>query len=583
MNIVRSYGTRPHWQKLIMFVLLVAFGTGINLCGAYTASRFSLSLYLDCMGTMLASILGGYMQGITVGLLSSLINGIIDDPKLMSYGSLNVFIALFTAWAATHKWFKKPTKIILAVFIYAFLGGFLGTIITLNLYGFAQDDASKPVVLWFANMGFSNMTAEFIGDYCVDIFDKALSLSVCLLIVSLIPADARGQFRIHSWRQAPLRSSAVKVLLKNKTRSMSLRTKIIALHSLLASLVALASFFFSYVLYEASIRSFALDTGIDIDEGMVNAWSEQFLLNQLSLFVGVFILIVSIALYISRYDVILPMNSMSLILDYYSNQKIRNPREVQKIFEGLKIRTGDEIENLYYIILSMIKENADALEDIHHKNATISDMQNALIIVLADIVESRDHNTGNHIKSTAEYVEIIIDEMLIEGTYLDQLTPKFISDVYQSAPLHDIGKISISDVVLNKPGKLTDEEFALMKKHSSVGAEIIERVIATLPDSGDLGYLHEAKNLALYHHEKWDGTGYPYGIKGEEIPLSARIMAVADVFDALVSKRSYKEAYDLQKAFKIIEESSGSHFDPLIVKAFLNVKEKIKMIAEERD
>ena len=210
-------------------------------------------------------------------------------------------------------------------------------------------------------------------------------------------------------------------------------------------------------------------------------------------------------------------------------------------------------------------------------------MQNALIIVLADIVESRDHNTGNHIKSTAEYVEIIIDEMLIEGAYLDQLTPKFISDVYQSAPLHDIGKISISDVILNKPGKLTDEEFALMKKHSSVGAEIIERVIATLPDSEDMGYLHEAKNLALYHHEKWDGSGYPYGIKGEEIPLSARIMAVADVFDALVSKRSYKEAYDLQKAFKIIEESSGSHFDPLIVKAFLNVKEKIKMIAEERD
>ena len=175
-----------------------------------------------------------------------------------------------------------------------------------------------------------------------------------------------------------------------------------------------------------------------------------------------------------------------------------------------------------------------------------------------------------------------MDEMLTEGIYKDQMTPKFISDVYRSAPLHDIGKISVSDVILNKPGKLTDEEFEIMKNHSLAGAEIIDRVIETIPDS-DGGYLHEARNLALYHHEKWAGGGYPYGISGDEIPLSARIMAVADVFDALVSNRSYKKAFTFEEAIKIIEESAGTHFDPLVAGAFLNAKDRIRFVAEEKD
>ena len=222
------------------------------------------------------------------------------------------------------------------------------------------------------------------------------------------------------------------------------------------------------------------------------------------------------------------------------------------------------------------------MDAINKKNATIAEMQNALIVVLADMVESRDLNTGNHIKATAEYVELIMDEMLSEGIYKEQMTPEFVSDVYQSAPLHDLGKISASDTILNKPGRLTDEEMGIMRKHPQAGADIIEKVINALPES-EGGYLYEAKNLALYHHEKWDGSGYPSGLSGEDIPLSARIMAVADVFDALVSKRSYKEPFSFEKAISIIEESKGTHFDPLIAQAFLNAKDRMRTVAEEKD
>ena len=143
----------------------------------------------------------------------------------------------------------------------------------------------------------------------------------------------------------------------------------------------------------------------------------------------------------------------------------------------------------------------------------------------------------------------------------------------KAAPLHDIGKIKISDVILLKPAKLDAEEFAKMKTHSEEGREIIRNILTIIEDEG---FLRVAQNIAAYHHEKWDGSGYPEGKKEDNIPLCARIMAIADVFDALVSKRVYKEAYPLDESFKIIKESSGTHFDPELVKAFLNIRDKIE-------
>lgn len=195
----------------------------------------------------------------------------------------------------------------------------------------------------------------------------------------------------------------------------------------------------------------------------------------------------------------------------------------------------------------------------------ISGMQSGMITLMAEIVENRDDNTGGHIRRTAEYVEKIAEELKRRGAYQDVLTEGYMRDMVVAAPLHDIGKIHIPDAVLNKPGRLTEEEFAVMKTHTTAGQELLTHAREEL---GESGYLDRAVEMAAYHHEWWNGKGYPYGISGEEIPLCARIMAVADVFDALTSKRCYKSAMPLEKAYAIIREESGTHFDPVAVEAF---------------
>ena len=210
----------------------------------------------------------------------------------------------------------------------------------------------------------------------------------------------------------------------------------------------------------------------------------------------------------------------------------------------------------------------------------LSGMQLSVITTMADIVENRDENTGGHIHRTAGYVEIIAKRMKKNGDYPEVINDRYIEDMIIAAPLHDIGKIHIPDAILNKPDRLTDEEFKIMKTHAEAGRELLKKAGGNM---GTWSYLDIAVEMAGSHHEWWDGStkGYPDGIKGEEIPVCARIMAVADVFDALVSKRIYKPAMPTDKAFAIIEEESGTHFDPVVVKAFLAERENIEKVLEK--
>ena len=197
---------------------------------------------------------------------------------------------------------------------------------------------------------------------------------------------------------------------------------------------------------------------------------------------------------------------------------------------------------------------------------------------MADLVENRDENTGGHIQRTAKYVEIIAKKLHSHNKYTDILTDSYIDDMVVAAPLHDVGKIHIPDAVLNKPGKLTDNEFRIMKTHAAAGGNIIDKVEESV---GDIEYLRIAKEMAEYHHERMDGKGYPYGLRGQDIPLCARILAVADVFDALVSKRCYKDPMPLEIAFSIIEEEKGSHFDIDVANAFIECREEIETYLDE--
>ncbi len=246
-------------------------------------------------------------------------------------------------------------------------------------------------------------------------------------------------------------------------------------------------------------------------------------------------------------------------------------RELRKV----NVRTGDEVQDLYNSLVSLTGNVADQLWEIRHYAEAVEKMQTGLIITMADMVENRDSDTGAHIQKTAEYVRIIVNGLKRKGYYAEKLTSKYMSDVVMSAPLHDVGKINISDSILNKPGKLTDEEYEIMKSHTTLGRMLLEKAISTI--SGE-NYLKEARNMAAYHHEKWDGTGYPEGLHGEVIPLSARIMAVADVFDALSSKRVYKPAFPLNQALEIISNGAGTEFDPKCVEVFMDSLDEVKRV-----
>lgn len=271
--------------------------------------------------------------------------------------------------------------------------------------------------------------------------------------------------------------------------------------------------------------------------------------------------------------IVKPINRMTSAADDFAFDTDEDRGNAVEKFKSLNISSGDEVEQLYHAVVKTMDDMNEQIVQIKTQAKHISDMQHNIIITMADIVESRDENTGGHIRRTAEYVRIIAEKLRENGQYSDILTGSYVEDMIVAAPLHDIGKIHVSDTILNKPGKLDDEEFAIMKTHTTYGRDMLEHAVKNL---GAFSYLNMAVLMAGYHHEKWNGRGYPEGLSGQDIPLCARIMAVADVFDALVSKRCYKAAMPLEKAYGIIREESGNAFDPVIVDAFFDSTEDIE-------
>lgn len=200
-----------------------------------------------------------------------------------------------------------------------------------------------------------------------------------------------------------------------------------------------------------------------------------------------------------------------------------------------------------------------------------------MVMGFATLVENRDDNTGGHIKRTTDYVRILAEELKRRGIYRDILTKDYVKNLVMAAPMHDVGKIAIPDAILQKPGRLTPEEYEIMKSHASRGGQIIRE---TFGNMGDTEYEKMAYEVARYHHEKWNGKGYPEGLLAKEIPLCARIMAVADVFDAVSAKRCYRDAMPLEECFRIIRDGSGQDFDPIIAQVFLDMENEVREICD---
>ncbi|MCR5720398.1 MAG: HD domain-containing protein [Lachnospiraceae bacterium] len=705
MNKEKNMVSKP--LKPLLFIILCI---GLNLCLSNLAGLFNLPLYLDNAGTIIAAAVGGYLPGIIVGYLTNIIS-MPFNPDNGYYAVLNAMIAVLSAYLSHKGFFRKPKRLFFGVFLYAFIGGIFGGLLTYLMSGFSIGEGITTSLshTFMEKYSLSPLAALLSSSYLLDLVDKFITVYLAFLVVHFLPYKIKDELKFTSWRQTPLSDEAIATISRNETRMFSLRAKIIVIISVLMVFVAVITTTVSYLLYhnfsikqftsdgmstarlaastidgdmvdtfiaegdsnaeykatEARLQKiretsscieyiyaykieedgchvvFDLDTGelqgesagtvIPFDESFdkyvpdllagkpvdpiitndTYGWlltdyepvydsqnrvvcyaaadiqmqdivtnGVVFLTKSASLFLGFFILILAICVWLAKYHLLYTISAMTLAARKFAfdTEEARDV-SVNRLL-NLNIHTGDEIENLYESLSKTIADTVGYIEDVETKGRQISKMQNGLIYVMADLVESRDQNTGDHVRKTAAYVDLILRKLKEKGLHEDVLTPEYMEDVVHSAPLHDVGKIKISDTILNKPGRLTDEEFAIMKTHTTAGEEILNSAISLVSDSG---YLVEAKNLATYHHERWDGKGYPTGKAGEDIPLSARIMAVADVFDALVSRRSYKKPFTFEESMNIIREGAGTQFDPEIANIFVESADEVMVILKRHE
>ncbi|MDE7177996.1 MAG: response regulator [Lachnospiraceae bacterium] len=237
-----------------------------------------------------------------------------------------------------------------------------------------------------------------------------------------------------------------------------------------------------------------------------------------------------------------------------------------------------ELDQYRHNLENMVNTQAQKITEDAQRLGRIQD---SVIIGMANLIESRDGSTGKHVKNTQNYVRMIANELLSRRLFPEELTPSYIEDLCKAAPLHDVGKIKIPDAILQKPGKLTPEEFDTMKLHTTHSRKIIQTIIGDIEDEH---YVRLVEDIALYHHERWDGTGYPAGLTGSNIPLSARIMAVADVFDALYEERCYKPPIrPIERIMQIMSEGRGTQFDPVIIDVFNEMLPQLKEVLHLTD
>ncbi len=240
----------------------------------------------------------------------------------------------------------------------------------------------------------------------------------------------------------------------------------------------------------------------------------------------------------------------------------------QQIVQGMSAGADDFIAKPY--------QREELLVRVRAGQRILSlETQEMVIFAMAKLAESRDPETGRHLERVQRYSLALMRQLAKRGGYQDQIDPELIRLVYQTSPIHDIGKVGIPDSVLLKPGRLNDEEFNIMKRHTTIGAETLS---AALNHNPEARFLHIAREIALSHHERFDGTGYPYGLSGQDIPLSARVVALADVYDALTSKRVYKDAFSHMISRQMILDERGKHFDPEVVDAFEECEADFKSI-----
>ena len=271
----------------------------------------------------------------------------------------------------------------------------------------------------------------------------------------------------------------------------------------------------------------------------------------------------------------LSLGAVDYISKPFSEPLLLKRIEMHLLVEAQRRALEAQARKVTLLNQELTRFNANLQEMVDAKVKTVVELQDALLQAMAELVECRDDNTGGHIGRTQGYLSVLLDAVTRSGIAPLETSTWDVRLILKSAQLHDVGKIAIRDNVLNKIGKLTDLEFEEIKKHAAFGGAVIDRIKESTSEQAFLEY---AKIFAVMHHERWDGSGYPNGLKGEEIPLLGRLMAIADVYDALRSERPYKRAYTHDESVRVIAESGGTHFDPILVTLFLSVADEFDRI-----
>ena len=690
---------KKKWIGFGSGALLIVLGILLNIVPTKVVGVVGLPLFLDCIGTLLAAMLGGVFPAVLVGFSTNLVKS-FSGSFSMYYGVISIFIGLATVFFFNKKFFSSIPKLFVVIFCYALLGGGLGSVFTYYLHrqSFGTGVSAPFAQYIHESLNTSVFSSQLMADVVVDLFDKAVTVVIAIVVFHFI--SRRLKNRLNHVFQRNLNSKGSGMVVRHSLLGKVMAVVIIS-ELLLAAFVANIGYFlyrekavakYTSVAYgltdaasivldgnrmmtylqegreadgyvETEKKLYAIRDGFpsakymyvyhieedgchvvfdlmpadgeepsqpgdvipfdqsfekylpsllkgDTIEPVISddsyGWlltvykplkdssgttvayvaaditmesivmdEISFLIKELSLFFGVSLVIMCLVTEIMKRRIVIPVNRMSQVANSFAHNSEAGRKISMRRVKALNIRSDDEIQNLYKAFSTMAEDFLLYIIQINAQNERITRMQDEIIINFAELVEARDEGTGNHIKKTAAYVEAIARQLKKEGIYSDVLTEDYITRLKRSAPLHDIGKIAISDLILNKPGKLTDEEFEIMKTHTTEGWKILHKIMENTGDTMEAEYLKEAVEMAHYHHEKWDGSGYPTKIKGDEIPLSARIMAVADVFDALVAERVYKKPFTFEKAMAIITEGAGKHFDPKVVEAFSHIAEDL--------
>jgi energy-coupling factor transport system substrate-specific component len=619
-------------HKLIQVSILIILGIVINRCLADLAIALQLPLYLDSVGTIVVAVIGGFSPGAIVGFLTNFIGGFADSSTFY-YGTINVMIGVCAGIAAHRGYFEKIYR----------LPKLLGMLMILSvpcsvlsyfLFDFKiAENVVTPIATALHDNGLPVLLSQILADFCTEIPDKSITILIAYVLIRLAP-----RWFVKAYDSVSGRLHEDNYRTKRGIRSLKAQvTALLFVSSFALAVVATAVAYKTYS--EAELRETTLlaesvnrlvsdaiqnaDSAtlydyihtlegkypriLTITPGMheTGKWDVSIVCTEtpnlvctkfslaairisvvlfctkiFSTLFGLLLAIVFTAILIANRKVVYPIHEMTEEMANFTYDSSEGRCASIARIEGLEVVTGNEIENLHAAMIKAVKEIDLYINKSEEQAASIAALQTNIITVLGDMVENRDENTGGHVRRTAAYAELIAKQLQMDGKEKDEIDDAFVATIAVAAPLHDIGKINISDVILNKPGKLTDEEFAEMKKHTIYGRDMLLRASKNL---GESNYLKMAKEIAYSHHEWWDGSrGYPERTKGKDIPISARIMAVADVFDALVSERPYKKAFTVEKAFEIITEESGTHFDPDVVDAFLRNRDAIIQIMKSR-